>query len=123
MAQGIEDKNPNDWRNTWIVESLIAPLPVVGPFFKMTDYRHAFYHSGKQATMLAGGTAVMLMNLAGDKMDDPLAERYAKSIANMALGMASAAVFYDAAIATAKRCCQRETKPDSERLLDDSPPA
>lgn len=34
MAQGTEAKTQNDWRKTWLVESLIAPLPVVGPFLK-----------------------------------------------------------------------------------------
>jgi len=122
MAQGTEAKTQNDWRKTWLVESLIAPLPVVGPFFKTANYSHALYHSGKQATMLAVGTAVMLTNLAGDKMDDPLAERYAKGVANMALGMTSAAIFYDATIATAQRCCRSENKPGDTPLLDDQSP-
>lgn len=108
MEEHQSDKN---WRNSWAVESFLAPLPVVGPFFgKMGN---PLYLAGKQLAMILGGTIIMMLNPTGTKPGMSSTRRYVGGAGNMFLGMGIAAVFYDTAIATAKHCKKKLNSTDA----------
>lgn len=104
------------WRKHCLTEALLHPVLIFGPFFAKKDCKTALYHASRQATMLFVGTLVMALNAAETTMEDSFVVRYGKGMGNMALGMFSASLLFDAtsaAIRHGMRSCKNAGE-DSE---------
>jgi len=93
-TDSIESQS-SSWRENWFVKNWLAPIPVIGGFFRTNDIKHALHHAGKSTCMLLGGSALMILDVIPVNQDDLPSEKFGKITASMAIGMTGGVIFYN----------------------------